>query len=47
MKELGKNISVSASRMEKGLSNKGNRVYFKNGKNVKMPGLRIGRENGL
>lgn len=47
MKELGKNISVSASRMEKGLSNKGNRVYFKNGKNVKMPGLWIGRENGL
>lgn len=25
--------------MEKGLSNKGNRVYLKNGKNVKMPGL--------
>lgn len=32
--------------MEKGLSNKGNRVYFKNGKNVKMPGLWI-EENGL
>lgn len=33
--------------MEKGLSNKGNRVYLKNGKNVKMLGLWMGRENGL
>lgn len=46
MKELAKNISVNASRMEKGLSNKGNRVYLKNGKNVKMPRLPLGRENG-